>query len=350
MSLELSARVKARGFDLEFAMAPGEHVAILGPNGAGKSTTLSVLAGLLKPDDGRVVLDDRVLADVGRGTSAKWVPPHDRGIALMAQDPLLFPFLTVLENVAFGPRSAGVSKAAAREVARHWLSEVEASDLAARKPHELSGGQAQRVALARALAADPKLLLLDEPLSALDVGTAPLMRQVLRRVLAGRSAIIVTHEILDALLLADRVIVIDDGSIVESGPTAEVLARPRSAFTARLAGLNMVVGAASGTAVRGEAGLVVEGAARGDVVQGQQAVAVFRPHAVSVFVQPPAGSPRNQIAVTVTELEPRDGNVRVRAGELSADITAAAAADLDLAPGVRAYFSVKANQVTIYPL
>ena len=149
-------------------------------------------------------------------------------MALLAQEPLLFPHLTVLDNVAFGPRSLGRSRSDARAAAERWLAEVEATDLSGRKPHQLSGGQAQRVAIARALAAEPQLLLLDEPMAALDVAVTPALRQVLKRVLVEQTAIIVTHDLLDALLLADRVIVVEDGSIVESGPCAEVLARPRS--------------------------------------------------------------------------------------------------------------------------
>ena len=171
-----------------------------------------------------------MLFDVGRpGKSHVWVPPHDRGVALLAQEPLLFPHLSALDNVAFGPRSIGEARSKAHALAEHWLGEVDAAQYADRKPAQLSGGQAQRIAVARALAADPRLLLLDEPMAALDVAVAPAVRQMLRQVLADRSAVIVTHDVLDALLLADRVLVMEDGHVVEEGPTAELLARPRSA-------------------------------------------------------------------------------------------------------------------------
>ena len=186
-------------------------------------------------------VDGRILFELGPGRNA-WTAPHRRGTALLAQEPLLFPHLTALDNVAFGPRSAGAGRAQARETARHWLAEVDAADLAGRRPGELSGGQAQRVAVARALAADPGLLLLDEPMAALDVHAAPLLRRLLKRVLAGRRAIIVTHDVLDAYMLADRVIVLEEGRITEDGPTREVLQRPRSRFAAGLAGLNLVAG------------------------------------------------------------------------------------------------------------
>ena len=278
-----------------------------------------------------------------------WVPPHDRGVALLAQDALLFPHLTARDNVAFGPRSAGRGRAEARAAADHWLAEVDAADLADRRPSELSGGQAQRVALARALAVEPRLLLLDEPMAALDVAVAPALRQVLRRVLAGRSAVLVTHDVLDALLLADRVVVLEDGRVVEQGPTSEVLARPRSPFAARIAGLNMVRGRLHGTAVAADDGLAVEGRVEEPEVGSGDAVAVFSPSAVAVFPEPPGGSPRNVLEVTVTELEPLGDRVRVRTREqVSADVTPSAVADLALAPGQRVCFVVKASEVAVY--
>src|SRR4029079_1626297 len=168
--------------------------------------------------------------------------PHARGVALLAQEPLLFPHLSALDNVAFGPRSGGRQRSASRAVAQRWLAEVDAEEYADRRPAQLSGGQAQRVAIARALAADPRLLLLDEPMAALDVAGPPAARQTLWRVLKDRSAVIVTHDVLDALLLADRVVVLDGGQVVEEGPSSVVLAEPRSAFAARIAGLNLIEG------------------------------------------------------------------------------------------------------------
>jgi molybdate transport system ATP-binding protein len=357
MTFALDAVVESRGVDVSLEVADQETVAVLGSNGAGKSTVLSLVAGLLRPDRGRATLDGRVLMDLGRPdqtqqtprrTSEVWVAPHARGVALLAQEPLLFPHLSALDNVAFGPRSLGQPRRASRAVARRWLAEVGAEEYAERRPAQLSGGQAQRIAVARALAADPRLLLLDEPMAALDVAVAPALRQVLRRVLADRAALIVTHDVLDALLLADRVVVMEDGRIVEQGPTAQVLARPRSAFAARIAGLNMVRGTLEGHGVRTLDGLLVEGLLEEPIAQGERAVAVFRPSAVGVFRQPPGGSPRNAIKVTVTELEPHGDQISVRTSHLSADITAAAVADLDLAPHTAVTFAVKASEVAIY--
>ncbi|MCB0896312.1 MAG: ATP-binding cassette domain-containing protein [Nocardioidaceae bacterium] len=343
-TLSVEAVVDDRDVDVAIEVAPGETLAVLGPNGAGKSTLLAVVAGLLRPDRGHVRLDGRELTGPGR-----FVPPHDRQVALLAQDPLLFPHLSVLDNVAFGPRSRGGGRRDARAAALRWLDEVDAATLADRRPGQLSGGQAQRVALARALAAEPDLLLLDEPMAALDVAVLPSLRQTVRRVLAERTVVLVTHDVLDALLLADRVAVLDGGRIAESGPTAEVLERPRSAFAARIAGLNLVAGRWQDGSVAGADGIAVTGLASGPVpTAGEAAVAVFRPAAVSVFRAAPGGSPRNSLPVVVTELEPRGDQVRVRAGHLAADITVRAAVDLDLAPGTPAVFSVKASEVTVY--
>ena len=176
MRFELEARVEERGVDVALEVAAGETLAVLGPNGSGKSTALWVTAGLVQPDAGRVVLDGRVLTDVGPGRPGVRVPPHARRTALLGQEPLLFPHLDAVENVAFGPRSSGTPRAAARQDAQRWLDEVGVGELAARRPSQLSGGQAQRVAVARALAGRPGLLLLDEPLAALDVAVLPALR------------------------------------------------------------------------------------------------------------------------------------------------------------------------------
>lgn len=349
MSLGLSATVAERDVEVELTVAPGETVALLGPNGAGKSTVLAVAAGLLRPDRGRIVLDGRPLTVAGEEGPQTWVAPHDRQVALLAQDPLLFPHLSVQDNVEFAPRSKGARRVEASATARHWLAQVGVPELADRMPAQVSGGQAQRVAVARALAADPRLLLLDEPMAALDVAVTPALRQMLRRVLADRSVLLVTHDPLDALLLADTVVVLEGGRVVERGPAADVLARPRSAFAARVAGLNMLRGTWRRDRVLTDAGTEVHGHAGGlELSDGDPAVAVFPPGVVSIFRDPPGGSPRNALPVVVTELEPYGDRVRVRAGELSADVTPQALADLDLVPGSEVTFSVKATEVSVY--
>jgi len=348
--LHVRAAVAARGLAVEFDVGPGEVLALLGPNGAGKSTTLHVVAGLLRPDDGLVRVEQRVLTDTRAGIA---VPTHARRVGLLLQDPLLFPHLRVAANVAFGLRGPRRRRAAA---ARDWLAEVGAADLADRLPRQLSGGQAQRVALARALAAEPEVLLLDEPLAGLDVAAAGAVRTLLRRVLTrgGRPAVLVTHDLLDVLTLADRVAVLEGGRIVEAGPAAALLAAPRSAFGARLAGVNLVRGTVDATGVLITAwGQRWYGAA---AAPPGPAVAVFSPAAVAVYRNPPQGSPRNTVAVTVAEIDGREPAVRLRAAEqpdgapgLAADITAESAAALRVTPGDRVYFTVKAQEVALHP-
>ena len=346
MRLHAAAQFVDRDVDVAIDADEGETVAILGPNGTGKSSLLAAIAGLARPDAGSARLGDSVLFD-----DSTWLPAHRRGIALLAQDALLFPHLTVLDNVAFSPRSTGASRQESRDRARLWLAEVGAADLADRRPSQLSGGQAQRVAVARALAAEPRLLLLDEPLAALDVTAVPDMRKVLRRVLADRTALIVTHDPLDALLLADRVVVLEAGRVVESGPTRDVFARPRSAFAADLGGLNLVRGTVRGSAVVTPDGLSVDGVMqdRSRLRDGTDAVAVFSPSAVAVHLDAPGGSPRNVFTTVVTELQPLGSSVRVRTDALSADVTPAAVAELDLWPGRRVLLVVKASEVAIHP-
>ena len=230
-------RVTVETFTLEASVtvAGGEVVAIVGPNGAGKTTLLRALAGLKAPVAGRVTLDGRVLDDVAAGVH---LPPQQRGVAVMFQDVRLFPQLDARDNVAFGPRSRGASRAGSRAVAEQRLAEVGVADLARRRPAELSGGQAQRVGLARALAVDPDLLLLDEPLAAVDVTARDGLRELLRERLAvlERPALIVTHDPVDALALAERIVVLDAGRVVQDAPAAEVRARPGSAWVARMLG------------------------------------------------------------------------------------------------------------------
>ncbi len=353
--LAVRARVERRGVDVEFAVGRGEVLAVLGPNGAGKSTALHVVAGVVRPEDGVVRVGDRVLTDTAAGVR---VPTHRRRIGLLLQNPLLFPHLRVAANVAFGARSTGRSRASAAASARHWLDEVGAADLAGRMPRQLSGGQAQRVALARALAAEPEVLLLDEPLAGLDVAAAGAMRRVLREVLTrdGRSAVLVTHDLVDVATLADRVVVIDGGRVAEGGPAASVLTAPRSPFGARFAGVNLVTGIAGHRGVVRAGGVDWHGVAADDVVSGEPAVAIFRPAAVAVYRQRPHGSPRNTVEVTVAEVDSSGPAVRVRAGEsaagapgLAADITAESAAELRLTPGDRIHMAVKAQEVALYP-
>lgn len=352
--VRVTARLAQRDVEFDVSLDDGEVLAVLGPNGAGKSTLLMLIAGLLRPDTGRVELGDTVLTDTDAGT---FVPTHARGVAMLSQQAMLFPHMNVAANVGYAPRCRGLSRRTARTAARRWLDAVGAADLADRTPAQLSGGQAQRVALARALAAEPALLLLDEPMAALDVSAAPAMRRLLREVLGdtGRTAIIVTHDLLDALAIADKVIVVDRGRIVERGPVREVLTTPRSEFAATIAGVNLVSGAITGPGMlRTSWGADLSGIS--ELPVGAPAIALFRPAAVAVHLSVPRASPRNVIAVTITELDIHGTTVRVRGVDprddrtaLAADITAAAAADLDLEPGKNVYFVVKTQEVRLHP-
>ncbi|GAY08972.1 sulfate/molybdate ABC transporter ATP-binding protein [Pseudonocardia sp. N23] len=363
-ALAATVRLDRAAFTLDVSLdaEPGEVVAVLGPNGSGKSTLLGVLSGLLVPDAGRVAVGDTVVTDVDAGVS---VPPHRRGVGLLAQQALLFPHMTALANVAFGPRAAGVPRRDAEARARTLIADVlpglDADDMAGRRPSQMSGGQQQRVALARALAPRPGLLLLDEPLAALDVDATPAMRSLLRRVIrdAKQTAILVTHSALDALVLADRVVVLEGGRIVEQGPTREVLTKPRTPFTARIAGLDLVPGTKCPDGLRTHDGTLFSGRAGDPIAEGDDAAAVFPPSAVSVFRDRPHGSPRNVLRVTLAAIEPQGDTVRLRASPpdggpswlegLAADVTLAAAADLAVEPGAELWFAVKATEVAIHP-
>ena len=350
-ALVIQAEVVDRGVRVDLEVAGGEVVALLGPNGPGKSTVVSLAAGILRPSAGSVWLDGREVA------GSRWVPPHQRHISLLAQEPLLLPHLDVVANVAFGPRALGRGRAASHDIAMARLAEVGATNLADRRPRELSGGQQQRVALARALAPDPQLLLLDEPLAALDVDAAAQLRQVLRDSLraARRTAVIVTHDLLDVLALADRIVVLEDGHIVEDGPTMGVLDRPRSEFGARFAGVNLLVGTQIGPGVvRDTAGVVLHGLAEQGSGPGDRVAAAFSPRAVAVHRAEPGGSPRNAVQVQIAGIEQQGELVRVRGRtgsgtKLSADITPASIASLGLEIGQDVTFVVKAAEVAIYP-
>ncbi|BBZ69634.1 sulfate/molybdate ABC transporter ATP-binding protein [Mycobacterium paraseoulense] len=361
--LQLRAVVTDRRLDVEFSVSAGEVLAILGPNGAGKSTALHVIAGLIRPDRGVVRVGNRVLTDTATGVN---VATHDRRVGLLLQDPLLFPHMSVAANVAFGPRSRRgwlrPTRAAETATALRWLREVDAERLADRKARQLSGGQAQRVAIARALAAEPEVLLLDEPLTGLDVAAAAGIRAVLRGVVGrtGCAIVLITHDLLDVFALADRVLVLEAGKIAETGPVSDVLTAPRSHFGARIAGINLVNGTvARDASLHARSGarwhaIVPEGGE--ELAAGQNAIAVFPPTAVAVYREQPHGSPRNTVEVTVAELDIRGSAVLVRGEQqpdgapgLAAEITVDAASELRLAPGERVWFSVKAHEVALYP-
>jgi len=351
MSLDARLQLRRGGFTLRVDLHadPGEVVAILGPNGAGKTTLLQALAGLIPVDDGRVEAGGQLLED----TASRYrVDPQDRGVGVVFQDYLLFPHLTVRENVAFGLRSVGAGKAVARTHADDWLDRAGLADLSARRPKELSGGQAQRVALARALCAQPRLLLLDEPLAALDVATRTEIRALLRHQLDGfpGPALLVTHDPLEAIALADRLVIIEGGRIVQDGPATEIARRPATPYAARLVGLNLFRGTTDAGVLHLEGGgqLITANA----TLTGP-ALAVVRPSAVLIHpTRPGPSSARNVWPGQLTTLEAIGDRVRATlAGTppLLADITAQAVAELHLRAGDHVWVSLKATDIDTYP-
>jgi molybdate transport system ATP-binding protein len=310
-------------------------LAVLGPNGSGKSTLLEVLAGLLPPQRGEVRWRGRTLSSA----DGRLVPPASRRVGLLAQDPLLFPHLTVRENVAFGLRARRERDAA--PVADRWLERLGVAALAARRPRQLSGGQAARVALARALAAEPEVLLLDEPLAALDAAAAPELRQLLAEVLreTGLTTILVSHAVLDAALLADHVAVLREGRVVEQGRRADVLGAPRTEFTAAFVGVNLVPAGFGGLRAGAPAGPPQASPAQVTRLR-------FRPGAVVVSEHPDGRE--NTWEATVRWLEPVTGGVRVRLAtpdqpDVLADVDAAGVDQLR--PGARVWAHVPVEAV-----
>jgi molybdate transport system ATP-binding protein len=335
--------------DAALAVPAGAVVAVLGPNGAGKSTALAALAGLVALDGGHIRLDGTTLDDPGAGAHR---PPEDRGIGVVFQDHLLFPHLTARDNVAFGLRARGVPVRVARARAADWLGRLGLADHADRRPRQLSGGQAQRVALARALATDPRLLLLDEPLAALDAGTRAAVRRDLRRHLddfAG-ATLVVTHDPLDAIALATAVVVLEEGRVAQAGPLGEVTRRPRSRYVAELIGLNLLHGVAGGTTVT----LTGPAAASVTVAEPGHGTVhlLIHPHAVALHTTAPDGSPRNRWPGHIEGFDLLEDRVRVRLTgpvPLVAEVTAAAVAALGLREGQAVWAVVKATEIEMYP-
>jgi molybdate transport system ATP-binding protein len=349
MSLEASVRVSVGdlAINVELEIATGELVVLLGPNGAGKTSLLRALAGLLPLEDGSVALDGEVLEAPGAGVR---VPPERRPIGFVFQDYLLFPHMTVLENVAFGLRARGASRTDGRRVGAAWLERMDLARFASARPGALSGGQAQKVALARALVMRPRLLLLDEPLAALDAGTRLEMRRELVRELKEfeGTRLLVTHDPLEAMTLGDRLVVLEEGRVVQSGTPRELRERPRSDYVAGLVGLNLFRGSAAGGTVilNGGAELVAPGTGTGDVY------AAVHPRAVALYKSKPEGSPRNVWQGTIAGLDLEGDRARVTVSgpvRVVAEVTRDAASDLRLTQGQLVWASIKATEIEVYP-
>lgn len=352
--LRADVRIRRADFALEVQMdvPDGVTVAILGPNGAGKSTLVSALAGLLPIDEGEVLVNGKVWE---RPSERVRLPPRARSLGVMFQDLLLFPALSALDNVAFGLRAQGVGRAEARERALEHLGRFDVRDVATQRPGELSGGQAQRVALARAIAVEPALLLLDEPMSALDAANRPEARRSLRHALAdfkGAKAII-THDPFEAMALADRLVILEGGRVTQQGSGSDMLRRPRSNYVASLAGLNLLEGEVEPhgrlrlSHGSGVLAIPSDAAKTGDTV-----LATISPQAVTLSMAPPASSARNVFAGDVEAIEVFGQRARVALltePRLTAEVTLDAIASLGIRQGASAWASVKATQIEVYP-
>ena len=349
MTLAATIGLRRGTLDLQVQIdvAPGELLALLGPNGSGKTTVLRCLAGLDAVETGRIMIDELVVDEPAQGV---FVEPERRPIGLVFQEYLLFAHMTVLENVAYGLRARKTPKDVARRAAREWIDRLGLSEYADERPRALSGGQAQRAALARALATHPRVLLLDEPLAALDAGTRSAVRRDLRRHLGSFDGMrmLVTHDPVDAYALADRVAILDRGRVVQVGTLAEVTAHPKSRYVAELVGLNLVSGnVRDGVLVTGAgANVVIADAPSG------AAFAVIRPHSIALERDhSPGSSVRNVWRGTVAEVDRLGDRVRVGVDgiiPLTAEITAAALDALALRPGDEIYASVKATDIDVY--
>jgi molybdate transport system ATP-binding protein len=337
-----------------FEADAGQTVALLGPNGAGKSTLVASVAGLEPPSEGRITLDGSVLDDVASGTH---VAPERRPIGVVFQDLLLFPHLSALENVAFPLRAQGVERADARRRATELLERLGVKDRIRARPRDLSGGEAQRVALARALVAEPELILLDEPLSALDVGARARVRDLVRETLAGFSGVrlLVTHDPVEAAMLADRLVLLEEGRITQVGTPEQIRSAPRSRYAADLVGMNAFAGSLE-LYEEGAGRLLVEGAELvipwPDGFEGGRVLALLRPAAVTISLEPPSGSARNALFGRVAAIVVEGERARVRIATsppLVAEITLGSLERLGLREGGEVWASFKAVEVEVVP-
>lgn len=355
MTLRIDATIELDEIEVEIDMsvAPGESVALVGPNGAGKSTVVRAIAGLQPIAAGRVSLGDEVWDDPAAGV---FVPPRQRRVGTVFQQYLLFDHLSALENVAFGLRARGVDRTVARERSARLLERLGVAAVGPQHPATLSGGQAQRVALARALVLDPAVLLLDEPLAALDATARGAVRHDLQGWIGGGTAtlgadvcrLIVTHDPVDAHLLADRVVVLEGGRVTQRGTVAELAASPRSTYVADLMGTNLLHGTLRASAFEVDGGgLLTVGA---HTAEDGEAIVAIRPAAISLHPARPSGSPRNVWSTTIAGVDRSLDRVRVRLGRpfpLVVEVTAAGLDALDAAVGDPVWASVKASEISV---
>ncbi len=347
-SLVAEIELRAHGFtlDVDFTVRAGHTAVMVGPNGAGKSTTLAAIAGLVRPRRAYIAAPQRVFVDTERDID---LAPEQRRVGVMFADGLLFEHMTVSRNVAFGMSGRGALRN------QRLTGALDAFDLTAlrdRRPSQLSSGQAQRVALARALSSDPDVVLLDEPLARIDHAARPAMRRMLRSAFerTGAPRLVITHDATEAFLLADQMLIIEDGRITQRGTPEEVRRHPRTTYAAQLAGTNLF----RGTAANGRTRLSdypVEITSSDTTTSGAVLLTVH-PRAATLHASEPSGSPRNVCAGVVEVVEPLGEVTRVVLAQplpLTVDITPGAARELGLTPGSHVWVAIKATEVELRP-
>jgi molybdate transport system ATP-binding protein len=379
LRVSLDTYLNSFHLSLSFSAEEGRTTVLLGESGAGKSTVLRLLAGLQHPQQGHISLDSVTYFDSEQNIV---VPPQDRPFGYVFQDYVLFPHLTVFENVAFGLRAQRLPNRLVRSRVSEALDRVHLVGYDTRKPAQLSGGQQQRVAIARALALQPQLLLLDEPLAALDVQTRREVRQELQRILAELhiTTIMVTHQYLEALLFGHSILVLDNGHIIQQGDQRDLLEYPRSSYVAELIGVNFFRGRIMRYETDGTCVIALQNseyrpfeifAALSEQGQesapniGEEAYVVVNPRSVTLYQSPPDASARNLFPGTITQIlrlrsggvQSRDGYVRVSLAldglsnefpPLTAEITEASATRLKLQQQQRIYAAFKATEASAY--
>jgi molybdate transport system ATP-binding protein len=371
--LQANMQIQLQTFKLlvQITARPGETLVLLGESGSGKTTILRLLSGLLMPDQGHIELDGSCYFDSAQHIA---LPTQERSIGLVFQDYVLFPHLSVFENIAFGLRAQHLSRALIRQRVHESLEQVHLSNLEQRKPSQLSGGQQQRVALARALALQPRLLLLDEPMAALDVQTRREVRQELRQILheANIVTIFVTHQYLEALLFGQQIIVLDQGQVIQQGSQRDLLEYPRSSYIAELVGMNFFQGKISGYESEQTCSIQLNTSSQPLQVvatlkepsqkpsPGQEAYVIVDPRNITLYQAPPETSARNLFSGRITQILPVSGTfsdgARLRVGlllsgyntSLTAEISAASAERLALQEGQEVYAAFKASEANAY--